>query len=112
VSALIVPTSSREGSCLGCNPRHQETAELPAEKRGCSTEAISVRLDQIDEPCEGRQIAQGPALNPKWNSDQAAHARLAPISRDALANAEQRRQQAADTGDAPDSIQLGHAVDR
>jgi hypothetical protein len=68
-----------------------------------------VRLEDVDEAGERRAVVQFQPDDVERHADQAAREqRLTVRAVDLLADADQRRQEAAAAPDVPDSVELGH----
>jgi hypothetical protein len=85
-----------------------ELAELAAAKRRPPAIAVAVGLELVDEAAERSAIAQREPDDVERRARQATELRRTCAPCDLLANADHRRQRAADAFDIPGSVELFH----
>src|SRR5256885_4454055 len=85
-----------------------ESPELASPKRRAAEVSVALPFQPVDEVLKRRPVAEAEALDVEGRERQRAEPGLAARPLDVLLDAVQRRQQAVDPRDVPDTVQLGH----
>ena len=83
-------------------------AEFAAAKRRPAKVVVAGRLELVDEALKRRPVVQVAADDVERNAEEGTDPRLAARARDALLDADHRREDAADALHVPDAVELAH----
>jgi hypothetical protein len=85
-----------------------ESPELAASKRRAPAEAVTVRLELVDEAAEGSAVVEAETDDVEGHPRQPPARRLAAGALNLLPHADERRQQTASALHVPDTVELWH----
>src|SRR5262249_8475277 len=95
----------RRGTASLATPQEPEGPDLAAVDHRTAEVALGARLDHVDEALEGQAVVELGADDVERHAGQRAEARPAAVALDVLADADQRRQEAARSFDLPVSFE-------